>query len=275
MKKFIYNSIIFQIPILVLLGIVLYILTISGELYNPDKIISYQSKNNVLCGLAYSNPVKYIKLKNVEYKKPKIISLGTSRVLQFRDFFFKKPELFYNAGGGVAKIKDFNFFINALQTENLQIVIIGLDQYFFNENWDNLRGLKADYGNNFSIETIILTKGIQVLKDFFSGNISINKLHSFRRNIGLSAIQYDDGYRPDGSHLETRQFAKNKLDFKDCLKRIKDGNRFFQHSQNVNNAAIKELDLFLQNCRTRNIHVIAFLPPYAHAVWNEMKRKTS
>jgi hypothetical protein len=71
---------------------------ITGELSNPDKIISYQSKNNILYGLAYSNPVKYFKLKNVEYKKPEIISLGTSRVLQFRDFFFKKPGLFYNSG---------------------------------------------------------------------------------------------------------------------------------------------------------------------------------
>ena len=260
-------------PILIFLGIILYILMITGELSNPDKIISYQSKNNILYGLAYSNPVKYFKLKNVEYKKPEIISLGTSRVLQFRDFFFKKPGLFYNAGGGVATIKDFNTFINTLQTENLQVVIIGLDQNFFNENWDNLKSLKADYRNNFSIETIVLTQGIQVLKDFFSRKISINTLHSSSRNIGLSAIQYNEGARPDGSDLRTRLFAKHELDFKDCFKRIEEGRRFFQYGRDINSAAVKELDLFLQNCETRNIHVIAFLPPYAHAVWNKMKQK--
>ncbi len=158
MKKFIRNLTIFLLPILCLLGFNLFILTLSGELFSPDRIIACQSTDNGLIGLAYSNPIKYIKLKITEHKKPKILLLGTSRVMQFRDFFFNNPELFYNAGGAISKIKDFNIFINTLETENIQIVIVGLDQYFFNKNWDDLNGLQTNYSNNFAIENILLKK---------------------------------------------------------------------------------------------------------------------
>jgi len=259
MKKFIGHFTIFLLPILCLLGFNLFILTLSGELFAPDRIIACQSINNGLIGLAYSDPTKYIKLKNTEQKKPKILVLGTSRVMQFRDFFFNNPELFYNAGGAVSKIKDFNIFINTLQTDNTQVLIVGLDQYFFNKNWDDLNGLQSNYSNNFSIENILLKKNLNILKDFAEGKIDIKRL------------------RPDGSYFigKTSPALTEDIGFKDTFKRISDGNRRFEYSRNINNPAIKELDVFLQNCKRKNIHVIAFLPPFAHAVWNEIKSRST
>lgn len=45
-----------------------------------------------------------------------VIVLGTSRVMQFKKEFFKK-EIFYNLGGVVSRIKDFNKFIDVYPEE--------------------------------------------------------------------------------------------------------------------------------------------------------------
>ena len=112
MQKFIKSFIIFQIPILCYLGIIILLLAISGELLKYDKLIADHNNDDILIGLAYSN-VKDIKLIITEHRNPKIMALGTSRVMQFRDFFFNNPEFFYNAGGAVSEIKGTKFWRSA------------------------------------------------------------------------------------------------------------------------------------------------------------------
>jgi hypothetical protein len=278
MKRFIYNLGVFQLPIVCLSGFVLIILTMSGELSSPEKIVASQRNSNLLVGLAYSDPAKYLKLKTTEYTNPKIISLGSSRVMQFRDYFFERPEHFYNAGGAVARIRDFNSFIDTLKTEDLQVVIIGLDQYFFNKRFDDLSGIKADYSNAFSKIDLLLKVGINVLHDFGGGKISIRKLLVSNSNIGLTAKMHHQGFRSDGSYRYGKVISNPNLveniGFKESFDRIRDGVSRFEHGKVVNGAAIEELKEFLRNCKRKNIHVVAFLPPYAHSVWNEMNRRS-
>jgi hypothetical protein len=273
MKKFIKTLIIFLLPIMVYWGVVVLVLEVSGELIRDEALLAYQDEKNGLVGFAYSNPTKHMKLVTAEHKQPKIISLGSSRVMQFRVFFFNDPELFYNAGGAGSKIKEFNTFIDTIQLENLKVLIIGLDQYFFNENWDNMTGLPRDYRKTSSIIEIL--KNPKIFDDLIlKRKIEIKSLLS-SKNIGLTAKTYNQGFRSDGSYFYGKiihhpELAEDK-NFQDTFERIRKKNRRFQGGQKVNPAAVKELDSFLQNCKKRNIHVIAFLPPYAHAVWNVLE----
>ena len=287
MKEFILKISFFLIPLIFIFAFALYILVVSDEVLDLDKIIGYQSKNKALMGLAYSGSDGYIKHKIVEIRKPRIIALGTSRIMQFRDYFFKRPELFFNAGGAIRKIQDFNIFTESLQHQP-EVMIIGLDQYFFNENWDDLKGVPSfDYLNkppsitmfhNLATDVLYLARTVlylvkKVLLDFIRGKIDIRKLSA--PHIGLRAKMYNDGYRLDGSYSHARVIRNPTSDedfkFKDTLRRIRYGISGFQNGTNVNPRAIIELHTFLQNAKKRNIYIIAFLPPFAPAVWNEIK----
>ncbi len=57
--------------------------------------------------------------------------------MQFRSYFFNKD--FYNAGGVIEKIKHLSIFLKKVPIDQQpDIILLGLDQNFFNKNWDNM-----------------------------------------------------------------------------------------------------------------------------------------
>ena len=94
MKKFILKTCLFLCPIVILIVVNFSFLRNGGELYSPTKLSIENQSNRALIGLAYSDPVIQFKHKNIQSRKPEIIALGTSRVLQFRDIYFTEPHKF-------------------------------------------------------------------------------------------------------------------------------------------------------------------------------------
>ncbi|MEO8475077.1 MAG: hypothetical protein ABI477_22940, partial [Chryseolinea sp.] len=130
MKTFLRKMIIFIAP----LGIILlpFIALISShEIFiNCEKIA--KSKKPYVFGLAYSEVGRQFKFLNVQEKEAfHILSVGSSRVMQFRSAMFNKS--FYNAGGTVQSIGEFEYFLRSLPKSKLpKIVIMGIDQWMFN-----------------------------------------------------------------------------------------------------------------------------------------------
>jgi hypothetical protein len=60
--------------------------------------------------------------------------------------------------------------------------------------------------------------------------------------------------------------------FGDVLKRIKDGNRLLEHGVIVSDSSVAYLESFLAYAHEHDIHVIGFLPPYAHYVYEIMHK---
>lgn len=257
-----------------------YVVYRGKEYFNTDEIVNYQLKNETIVGFGYK--------KNTEYKiryylnnyKP-VIALGTSRVMQFKKEFFKK-EVFYNLGGVVYKIKDFNKFIDVIpKGKEPKIIIISLDQYFFNFNFDKVKEIpnynfldsrekKIDF--SFNIKNVIKI----YLDILYTKKIDLKK---FKKNteIGLNAIFFKEGFLIDGSYryggiIDKNPTLEEKL--KNSLMKIKNKGERFEMGKEINKKAVEELKNFLVKCKERNIEVIGFLPPYSDNVLDEMKKES-
>src|SRR6478609_11862345 len=75
---------IFLIPPGIVFGIPLLTLWMGGELTTPETVIKRQASTSrlVLHGAALSNTIIYEKVRAMQLRKPEILALGTSRVLQ-------------------------------------------------------------------------------------------------------------------------------------------------------------------------------------------------
>ena len=281
MKKFISKITLFSTPLIIVFLIPVVFLFMSGENYKSiDDTV--KSKNNYLIGYAYNESnYRYLKQIELEYRHPQhIIALGSSRVLQFRDKMFTKP--FYNAGYTISSISDFIPFIESnLENKRPEVLLIALDQWMFNENWDNLEDYNMSdkqWNSSFNYKASIGTI-FNVWSDIFSGKYGFEVLvgsteQSRQNKIGLNAIVNNKGFRKDGSIFYGDQIHKllsndstaNDFGYLDTYSRIENGNRRFEFGAKVNDKAIQALSDLLLFCKRRNIYVVAFLPPFANKV---------
>lgn len=274
-KKFLIKSVLFSLPLAAFFGFMTLVLFYSGELTLIHKIIEQQksSKEEVLLGLAYSNPDIYFKTQSSLERNAQILALGASRTMQFRSLFFNNPGDFYNAGGAVEKIADFNIFLEKIPAgKEPKIIIIGLDHHFFNPNIISFEESGKEEPKFWGV----WQNGIKsLIGDYFKGKFSLSEIFSQNgKKIGLNAIVNNDGFMNDGSYHYTKYILKPESNpdyqFKDTFLRIDTGTRRFQYSNDVSEEALKELDNFLKKASARNIYVVGFLPPYAHAVYEKM-----
>lgn len=280
MKSFLKNITLFSVPILIALAIPLIILRVAKEsFYSIDDVIATDSK--YLIGYAYhGDNYKYLKWKKLASSdKKSVIALGSSRVLQFRDKMFDTT--FYNAGYSVSRVTDLKAFLQSLPaTQYPEYLILGLDQWMFNKNWDDTKEKKdkPDWINSFvkypDVNTCVL-----LYKDLFNGKVSLGKLQDSNPGcIGLNAIVNSKGFRSDGSMyygsqieaLQKNDPAAEDYMYADTYERINLGINRFEYCDQINSAAIDSLSEFLSFCKKNNIYVVAFLPPYADKVYAKM-----
>lgn len=288
MKKdvilFLKKILIFSIPFAIFFCFPIIVLLFSKELVSVDSVIKKQSdeKELILFGLAYSNPDKYYKYNSAIERKPEVLTLGTSRVMPFRSKLFKK-DTFYNAGGGVEKIGQFSYFLDNIPKETQpKILIIGLDQYFFNPNWDNSSAdedniKEAIINDNHALNAIKASfTGTQIFKDYFDKKFNFSDLIHNNNSVGLNAIKNGNAFRNDGSYYYGKIMgdpnSNKEARFKDSFERISSGGYRFEYGKDISEDSIKKLEKFLEKCKNRNIHVIGFMPPYAHVVYEKMKQ---
>jgi hypothetical protein len=282
MRGFILNVLLFVCPIMVLVAIPIALLILSKEnFFDIQKVI--EGKKKYLIGYVYNeHNYKYLKWEYLNsHDKNDVIVLGSSRVLQFRKQMFDAT--FYNAGYTVSSLNDFKPFLQGLPIEkHPNYLIIGLDQWMFNEEWDSLvsRPKVESWENSFSKfpENTVYK---DVFKNFLSGKYKFQLFtdtDSLNR-IGLNARMNNVGFRNDGSFCYGVQIDKllandstaNDFGFADTFDRIKKGNRRFEFGDFVNSEAIEVLDDFLKYCKNKNIYVIAFLPPFPNKVFDKME----
>ncbi|UPQ79286.1 hypothetical protein M0M57_00250 [Flavobacterium azooxidireducens] len=290
MKNFLNKIIVFCIPVFVFFSIPSLFLYKTGENYKSlDDIIL--SKQDYLIGYAYNEDnYKYLKCKELQTKsKQSVIGLGSSRMLQFRDKMFTKP--FYNAGYTVSSISDFVPFIDTNILNNKpEVLLITLDQWMFNENWDKLseynpsnKYYQVGFNKNASIPTLY-----NVWSDLFKSKYGFEILHNSdkienTKKIGLNAIVNNKGFRKDGSMYYGEQIYKliendssaNDYNYSDTYNRIEKGINRFEYGKKTNEKAFIVLEDLLKYCQEKNIYVIAIIPPFANQInskLNESKK---
>ncbi len=266
-------------------GLPCYYLFRYDENFNEFEPSKYQKQPHLVGYLYNEGNYDYLKWKAVNSDEHyKILALGSSRVLQFRKEMFN--DSFYNAGFSISRINEFLPFLKSLKKENLpKYLIVSLDQWMFNYNWDKLemqpKEDKWETAFEFSPKLSVIN---MVWKDFFDGKF--NNINTQKQNIvkvGLNAYVNDTGFRNDGSFFYGKQISKRLVNdstmadykFKSTKERINKGTSRFEYGNHINLKAVAELKKLILFCKDNKIHLIALLPPFSDEVndyMNEQKK---
>jgi len=281
MKKFAAKLLLLLLPITALYGFPLLVLLVSKELVSVPRVVNLQSSTPtlVLYGTAYSNRTMWFKRNAVLARAPSVIALGTSRVLQFRSKFFKDSGTFFNAGMGVEQMWDFASFLEHIpQGKEPKLILLGLDQWLFNANWAS--GATTELIDDSNRLDTVLHKNWTIYQDYAAGKFSLARLITFGDQnygrIGLTAIVNKDGFRNDGSYYYGKYIANplspenEDFQYKKTLQMIANGEAWFVYGDHVFANSLTELERFLRLTQEKNIHVVGFLPPYAHQIYTKL-----
>jgi hypothetical protein len=288
--KPVWRSILFLFPLAVVFGTPALVLWLSGELTNPDTVVHRQlaDRRLVLHGPAYTNSSIYVKVRLLTERRPQVLALGNSRVLQFRRGLFRPDVSFYNAGGTVARIRHFRALLEKLPREALpEVLVIATDTAYFNLSFDkiekdglNLAWMEQQLTAHSTPAEVFQTRWRDVWSDMRAGKIKWGRLLSFDglgTRVGLSALCNDAGFRNDGSYhyggvdLDITNPAHRDYQFANTLKLVAAGRGRFPWGDAPSEPALREMDALLDFCAKNGVHVIGFMPPHAHAVWEAMQ----
>lgn len=252
-------------------------LVYSGELLPVDRIVEMRVKSPgsvSMYGCLYSSPRLYYQWQVALRTAPEVLALGTSRNQEMRGEFFRPGTSFYNASGPASKLSSYEYFLDSIPSgREPKVLILGLDQFFFNPNWDFYDG-PDDPEEGFSYKydyREILKLGLTgVHRDILKNGLP-RGVFSLRRGgrVGLGALLEHTGLRSDGSlAIDVSRIKPSRHN--DALRFAESGRKAFAHSDSVHMPAVARLERLLSKCRARGIHVVAFFPPYAHCVYEKM-----
>lgn len=284
MMNFINKIIFFLLPLSVVFIIPVAVLTLSKEYFSVDQVIEAQKKHeDSLFGFVY-NDQSFIPYKQalVEYKKPEIIALGTSRVMQFREEFFINQGTFINAGGGAKNLSDVKQFIqNLSSTSSIKIILLGLDQDMFTskKNTPSPSYISKET-NSFDIwKHVLFTNVRKIYVDYAHQKYSLQELLQRQSgySVGIAAIIGGDGFRADGSYryghiIEEKDMAPRvEQQIQDTLSAMKYGRyaSFMTSGYEEKNMGI--LRNILELAKSKHVEIVGFLPPYPHKLHAYMK----
>lgn len=284
MSRFLRKLSIYLLPFLLVLLVPAVVLVATGEFTSVSHVIELQGKSEipVLFGRAYSDPTAYYKLESVLSRRPDVLVLGTSRVLAVRSTFFRPDISFFNAGNGVTRLRHFRLFLQRIpRGAEPRLILLGLDQYLFNACFDQLLpdGMESAWASDDTGEGIFVSSWSKVYRDYWERKFLLSDLmvETGERRIGLNAVVHANAFRSDGSYTWADYVADpwnpNNADyeFRNTFDRIHKGDRRFEYGEHVSEKALLELEALLRECSVRGIYVTAFLPPFAHAVFEKMR----
>ncbi|WP_338791051.1 hypothetical protein [Bernardetia sp. MNP-M8] len=248
--------------------------------------------NNISSIYNYDERKVQINLINQMTKTPDVLAIGSSRVMQIRNYFFE-DSYFINSGLSGATIEDI-YGVIALYEQNDKLpkkIILGLDPWILNSNNDEVRWLplKSYYielSQKLEIEvtTTQTTKNIlkaytDKLKEAFSFNyfqesvkmMSQNKNNSYYE-VSLDSInEIADTKLADGSRLyNAKQFFRESEEVEKKAQSFiqNDKIRFLNDFDEVSNKNQELVLKLIEYLKQKNIEVTLLLHPYHPIVWD-------
>lgn len=274
MKKFLRVLALFLLPVALLYGLFAAVLTSTRELAGMEEIVAATLDGSlVLYGTSHHENFAAYKLRVTGALAPRLLVLGTSRSMQLRGEFFSEKS-FYNAGGAVRNMADYEDFLRRLPEEALpQTLLLVLDQNMFNTNWR--QSSPADPQGYGDLEMDFFDTLLRTGLDYGNRKFSILKTLLPRQGIyGLAAAARGMGFAADGSYRYGSTAEKNlgqpEKNFADTYRNIDFGELRFAYGDAPDALALSQLDSLLDFCAEKGIRVAGFLPPFPPSVNRRM-----
>lgn len=269
----------------IVLSIGMYVLVAEAMLYRlnetyvgTEAAVAMQIKDNALYRSAFVDDIGFLKCGIVTKKKPDIIALGSSRVWQFREGFFKDAG-FYTMGEPMPSMDTMDkAFENVCREYVPKIVIINVDWWWLNPNSshhmrDDVFGEGSIIVERFYLYNSLykeIIKNSNVREQLIHPELHSRDLIGNRPTIGLLAATKSEGFRSDGSYQHGEAILhprSTEEKFKNIYQKIEDGDFRFEPADHIDEQALLKFAALIKKIRGRGCHVVVFLPPFPDVVY--------
>lgn len=227
-----------------------------------------QSKEECYYGRAlFDDNSSLYKFEALQYKKPKILILGQSIVMNYRDFFFHPYEKdFYNAGFMARTLADVVYFADLIEKGTVvkpEFMVLGIDYGYISGNnfldqskW--LTVLPADEvfeekDHLRAIQSVLFDEGVVTVPDVDYG-------YGKKGMVGI-------GYRKDGSFSykwETMNLVNDSIHNEGpLLGYFKNKQKRFKKDAYVDTTKVRLLLESLHKFRNMGIEILIYIPPFS------------
>jgi hypothetical protein len=217
----------FWTPVLLLLGALELALWHCGETLPLNTVLEMQNRppgDTIWLRQFFHQDFTRYKWLGFKRARPKVLVLGSSRVMRFRaEMFGAGGAHFYNMGGAIRSIEDLVAWKRSVPDDLLpEVLILGIDEWWFNENLNEgdqfTNGIESDelpwQGHLFAFRQFRRPSYMRLAAKFI--------VHGRRtHHLGFGATIRDEGFRRDGSYRyvepppapgEMRAFLANQRD---------------------------------------------------------------
>ena len=224
------------------------------------------------------------KMANIRRRSPAIVVVGSSRVMQFRDFLFPPyATAFYNAGGLIQTGEDVAAFADSVRSGAIprpRVVLLGIDPWWLKPgggrgSWvadGPSRDAAFRFGEHVQAARSLLRETRFPWWRAFTGEMIRSPAYGYPA-LGLAALRYGDGERNDGSHLYTSivlEFLR-KPGYRDreeppIIERVRRASRQFTPAASLDPERTSALMAALRRLRAAGVEVVTFEPPFSSEV---------
>src|SRR6266496_2172656 len=121
-----------------------------GEIWKISRVSETQASrpDSLFLRRLFDQQFYLYKFNEIQRRRPEVLALGSSRVMQFRaQMFGEDSKVFYDAGGIVQCIEDLTLVLHQMPELKPRVVILGVDMWWFNADWDRANEGDADRGS--------------------------------------------------------------------------------------------------------------------------------
>ena len=248
------------------------------------EIVKYQKKLNAIWGSALNDNLFSYKVELFKQKKPTLMVLGSSRVVQMREQFFNSS--FANCGLAMSHLNEGIMFLEEiLKFHHPELILLGLDFWWFNDahpqpptfpqhNKDGSGNLLYKIRQPF----VWLRNNKISLRQLMEVTLFGNTKNDITKydNMGIAAIKYSQGFRKDGSFFDSKiLFGLDPkvadIQFKITFSWIDKGGSRVEYGDRISPGRLQQFQKIMEICRGNNIPLIVFLPPMAPKVYQKME----
>jgi hypothetical protein len=250
------------------------LLKAAGEDLSMEDTIARINDTSGYYGSALSQRTFYFKEHLYRRLQPDVVTLGSSRVLQFRADKFSSS--FINLGG-MSGLDEADEIARALfATHPPKLLIFGVDFWWFNPVNEHAASLRSPEEAHLRVTDLLqpplwLASGKMTFQD--AGSILAGKVP----NVGITAILRKDGFDRFGAYYYTSSWtgARESEDnqFSTTFKRVRAGDGLFSYGDKLSEARWKKFEDLLDFLDSHGIKTVLFAPPLAPSVLDAMNKQ--
>lgn len=251
----------------------------TGEAMTVKAVVARQhAHSGIIYGVSRAEPAMAYKLASYHHRKPDILILGDSIMMNMRSpFFDRAPDAIYNAAVGGWTMESVQRYYQQLE-EKPRIIILGLDFIWFRRQ-ENVQSVspkvELEFGFDWMRQAVVETAHVLLGGDLRLDQM-LNKVDPVfnRETLGLKAIEDSSGYRADGSWqqgLFMASEARQARRVRDYIRLFEDGVGFLGPSNHVNESAIESVAAFLEIVKEDGITVIGISLPFHFTIMEGMQ----